>query len=311
MKNNDPDKSILKRKGFYVALYSVVGVAMLLAIVVSLRNLGAIDRLAGTSPEDDQRALQQAGYHVDFSELQPTGQQNRAGSYFVADDLPDAEARRRPIPASEPEGTPPAEAQPQADGPEADAMVEVMAETPDDQVLEVGQGMAIGELVTDEEVLDAIRIPREESAIEVSPSFTAFTDDTRMIWPVAGEIVMEFSMDRLIHDKTLDQFRTNDNICISADLGSQVLAAAEGKVQSVSRCREHGNAVVIDHGNGWVTTYRQLQDGVLVQEGDIVRSGQVIGGVGSPSIYSVLLGNHVSFQVARNDEIIDPRTILE
>jgi murein DD-endopeptidase MepM/ murein hydrolase activator NlpD len=67
---------------------------------------------------------------------------------------------------------------------------------------------------------------------------------------------------------------------------------------------------VLDHGNGWRTTYSQLQDNVLVSMDDVVTSGQIIGGVGEPSIYSVLLGSHVDFGVSRDDVPVDPADVL-
>ncbi|MCL2462728.1 MAG: M23 family metallopeptidase, partial [Defluviitaleaceae bacterium] len=126
-------------------------------------------------------------------------------------------------------------------------------------------------------------------------AFPAFSDDQKMSWPVLGDIVMDFSVDHVIYDKTLDQYRTNDNICIAAQPGAQVKAAAAGVVTQVTKDNQNGNTVVIDDGNGWITTYGQLMDGVLVKEGDVVKAGQVIGGVAAPTIYGVLLGDHVTF----------------
>ena len=42
-----------------------------------------------------------------------------------------------------------------------------------------------------------------------------------------------------------------------------------------------GNAVVIDHGNKWVTLYAHLKKGsIRVRPGDIVKAGQTLGLVG-------------------------------
>jgi murein DD-endopeptidase MepM/ murein hydrolase activator NlpD len=121
---------------------------------------------------------------------------------------------------------------------------------------------------------------------------------------------MDFSMDRLVHDITLNQFRTNNKICIGAGVGTQVKAAADGVVRNVSRTRELGNTIVIEHGNGWFTTYSQLQDGILVEAGDVVVEGQVIGGVGEPSIYYTLLGSHLAFKVVKDDLPVNPSIVL-
>ncbi|GHU74800.1 hypothetical protein FACS1894188_04210 [Clostridia bacterium] len=152
--------------------------------------------------------------------------------------------------------------------------------------------------------------PKSTPPVSSEPAFSPFAQGDTMSWPANGDVVQTFSPEHAIYDVTLEQYRTNDNICISAPVGTQVKAAAAGRVSEIGRSSELGNTVVIDHGNGWTTTYSQLQDNVLVAVGDVVKSGQVIGGVGKPSIYSVLLGDHLNFKVSRDDSAVDPNTLL-
>jgi len=152
--------------------------------------------------------------------------------------------------------------------------------------------------------------PLAHEGVLADPVFNIFSGSDDMIWPVNGEIVMDFSMDRLIHDVTLNQFRTNDKVSIAATIGTQVRAAADGIVRSITTDRRLGNTVVVEHGNGWFTTYSQLQDHILVEEGDVVVEGQVIGGVGEPSIFYTLLGSHLSFRVMRDDTPVNPMIVL-
>ena len=118
-------------------------------------------------------------------------------------------------------------------------------------------------------------------------------------------------MTSLIYDPTLDQFRTNDNLRISAPEGEPVRAGADGRVVSVGRDIRRGNYVKIDHGDGWVVTYAQLMENALVDVGDVVRTGQVIGGVGQPSIFGSLNGTHVHLRVTRDDEPVNPYDLLQ
>jgi len=121
---------------------------------------------------------------------------------------------------------------------------------------------------------------------------------------------MVFSQDRLIYNQTLDQWRTNDDLRISAQEGTPVRAAAAGKVVEIGNDREYGNFVRIDNGNNWETIFSQLMDNILVVEGDVVQAGQVIGGVGRPSVFSVLDGHHLSLRVLYNDDLVDPKQML-
>ena len=140
--------------------------------------------------------------------------------------------------------------------------------------------------------------------------FLPYQSGDVMQWPVEGEVVMAFSTKKPVFDKTLEQFRTNSSISIAGPQTTQVRATASGIVESVTTNPQTGVTVVIDHGNGWKTTYGQLQDKVVVKENEVVAKGKVIGGIGKPSQYSVLLGEHLYFQVTKDGEPIDPSLVL-
>ncbi|MFI3230676.1 MAG: M23 family metallopeptidase [bacterium] len=150
------------------------------------------------------------------------------------------------------------------------------------------------------------------SQVQVSNSvnFSLFDDSKEMAWPVEGQIVMNYSMDTAIYDKTLDLYRTNDSICISVPEGTNVLSSADGVVENIFLDNVKGNSVVINHGNGWVSTYSQLTDNLNVSVGQVVDKGEQIGNVSLPSNYSVLLGPHLDFTVRKDDLSSDPLLVL-
>lgn len=70
--------------------------------------------------------------------------------------------------------------------------------------------------------------------------------------------------------------------------------------------REAGNAVVVDHGNGWETQYSHLKRGsIAVKPGDRVEAGTPLGQIG-------LSGNtefpHVDFGIRHDGRTLDPYT---
>lgn len=155
----------------------------------------------------------------------------------------------------------------------------------------------------------------ETEAESVEPSqnekaFNEFQDGQEMSWPVSGRIVMNYSADTAIYDKTLDLYRTNTSIAIEAVEGTDVLASAGGIVENIFLDDEKGTSVVVNHGNGWLSTYSQLRDNVSVSIGDVVSEGQTIGSVGVPSNYSVSLGSHLDFKLTKDDISSDPTLIL-
>jgi hypothetical protein len=99
-------------------------------------------------------------------------------------------------------------------------------------------------------------------------------------------------------------------------IGTKVIAAASGTVKSASGStantygqkgsRSFGLRVVIDHGNGYTTTYAHLSS-AQVSGGMQVQQGQVIALSGN-SGYST--GPHLHFQVEKNGVPIDPNSVM-
>ena len=85
-----------------------------------------------------------------------------------------------------------------------------------------------------------------------------------------------------------------------------VYAAADGVVLETSRNRAYGNMTVVDHGTmrgDRVSTLYAHQARFLVEPGDRVRRGEVIGVIGSTG-YST--GPHLHFEVRLDGDPVDP-----
>ena len=132
-----------------------------------------------------------------------------------------------------------------------------------------------------------------------------------MLWPIVGEIVMPFSQTALIRDVTFGRYQTNDNMRIEGREGDPVRAVADGRVVGLGRDFFRGYYVTIDHGNGWLSTVGQLMENALVSEGDIVRGGEIIGGVGRPSDSASLLGTHTHLHITHDGVPMNPYYLLE
>ena len=122
----------------------------------------------------------------------------------------------------------------------------------------------------------------------------AFSSDQGLVRPVSGDILIPYSMDRTVYFTTLDQYKYNPATVYRVEEGTQVMACAEGRVASVFRNEEIGQAVTLDLGNGYQVVYGQLQ-ALNVAEGDYVNPGQIIGSVAAPTIYYSLEGSNLYF----------------
>ena len=88
--------------------------------------------------------------------------------------------------------------------------------------------------------------------------------------------------------------------------GSPVVAPAGGRVALVGReaegFRVHGNVVGIDHGQGLTSILMHLSR-INVKEGDMVKPGQLIGGIGSTGAST---GPHLHWGLYVNGQAVDP-----
>jgi len=90
-------------------------------------------------------------------------------------------------------------------------------------------------------------------------------------------------------------------------VGTELYATATGKVVYTDSLIVRGNVVVIDHGWGVYTAYDHLSE-ILVQPGDLVQSGQVVGLGGNTGRTT---GPHLHWEVWVGGIQVDPVDWLE
>lgn len=89
----------------------------------------------------------------------------------------------------------------------------------------------------------------------------------------------------------------------AGSVGTDIRAAATGKVVSAGWEGAYGNKVVIDHGNGYQTAYSHLSS-IRVSVGQQVTAGDHIGDMGSTGNST---GSHLHFEVIKGGKFIDPQ----
>lgn len=136
-----------------------------------------------------------------------------------------------------------------------------------------------------------------------------FSEEKGLIWPVVGDVLINFSMDKTIYFPTLEQYKYNPAIVISAPVGDNIAAAADGRVTSVGYDPMLGNTVVMDLGNGYELTYGQL-DNITVSEGSYVKTGDMIATVANPTKYYSVEGSNIYLKLTKDGQPINPMSKL-
>lgn len=126
----------------------------------------------------------------------------------------------------------------------------------------------------------------------------------------AAFVTNEFSIDKLIYSVTLDQYMTHCGLDIEAPEDTQVVAAASGTVTAVYEDDRYGLSVEITHENGLVTVYSNLSTNEMVETGDSVEQGKIIGGVGSSALFESLEPAHLHFEIRKDGAYVNPSKYL-
>ena len=139
----------------------------------------------------------------------------------------------------------------------------------------------------------------------------SFKADDGLLWPVKGNVIMNYSMDHTIYFATLMQYKCNPAIIIDAEVGTDVKAAARGIVSSIDANNEEtGYTITMSIGDGYSLVYGQLGN-VALKVGDKVNAGEVIGTVNEPTKYYTLEGSNLYFQVLQDDQTVNPMLLLK
>jgi murein DD-endopeptidase MepM/ murein hydrolase activator NlpD len=137
---------------------------------------------------------------------------------------------------------------------------------------------------------DELRIPGAAGGAAGAASFA-------LAWPVYGTISSPFGMRSDGKHEGLD---------ISALRGTPVRAAASGRVIKAGAMGNYGQAIIIDHGNGFQTLYAHC-DRLLAARGARVDGGDQIATVGNTGRST---GPHLHFEVIVNGVRRDPLRFL-
>ena len=156
----------------------------------------------------------------------------------------------------------------------------------------------------------SVQVPVVDSAETTEPA----DNGRKFINPVRWEdsyITNEYSMDSLIYSVTLDQYMTHCGIDIEAPEDTQVVAAADGTVTAIYEDSRFGTSVEITHDDGFVTVYSNLSTIDIVETGDDVTAGTIIGGVGMSGLTESLEPAHLHLEMLKDGVYVNPADYIK
>ena len=173
---------------------------------------------------------------------------------------------------------------------------------------------SLDELLADQPKTD---VPKDDARPETDLSSESSEEDEPTVvtqpnvMPVNGQVIVPFSFGELVKSETLGVWKTHDGVDIKADEGTPVKSMNRGEVTKIWEDALWGYCVTIDHGSGLVGHYYSLAPSVVVEEGDEVESGEIIGTIGNTAQVEAAEPSHLHFGLKRNGEWIDPIGYIE
>ncbi len=145
---------------------------------------------------------------------------------------------------------------------------------------------------------------------EVENMMLSFTG-MNMLWPVAteNEVLIAYSMDKAVYFETLDQYKYNPAMIISAEVGTPVVAVSAGKITRRYWDYETGWTYEMDLGGGFKAYYGQLENMQKAEDTYIV-AGDILGYVASPTKYYSKEGSNLYFAMTKDGKPVYPKEYM-
>lgn len=164
---------------------------------------------------------------------------------------------------------------------------------------------------TTEKVDSETKMGQEESAAgqqenqQPTEKQLHFVQENVTNWPVKGDVLLPFSMDKTVYFPTLDQYQYNCGMVIRANEGDAVCSVTEGRIIDIYDSAETGCTVVQDLGDGYTATYGQLAN-LTCSEGYVLEAGETLGTVGKVTRYYTVEGTNVYFAMEQDGKPVNP-----
>jgi len=153
---------------------------------------------------------------------------------------------------------------------------------------------------------DSERVFKESQLIK--QSLNTYSEDLQpslnFISPVNGIISSRYGKQRYINEKPRSLHLALD---LAAAEGTPIIAPSSGRVILIGDFFYSGNYLILDHGNGLLSSYSHMSK-IYVEKGEIINQGHVIGEVGSTGRVT---GPHLHWSVYLSKQRINPESLIK
>ncbi len=191
---------------------------------------------------------------------------------------------------------------------------EQLAELPSTQPVQNVQVPNLSDEIAARPTVSPEPVPDEESAQtpEESPDVTKPKAQSTITLknPLSGEIIRDFSIDKLVFNKTLNQWATHNGIDIKGNAGDEVFCALSGTISKLYTDPVSGSVIVIKHESGDSSLYAGVTCDAALEEGLRVNTGTKLGTL-KTSPFEEFVGDHLHFEYMKGEDYLDPQKYMK
>lgn len=173
--------------------------------------------------------------------------------------------------------------------------------------------------IEEEEVINPEQPTLSESPAYITPeeeieeSVEVMSVPNLYIKPLNGYVSKMHKPNTAEYSVAMNDYRTHTGIDIDSEIGANVKAIANGFISEIRNDPLMGTTVVISHADGINSIYSNLQSSLpqYIKEGEQVKVGEVIGGVGETALIEMAEVSHLHFEMMKDGEYVDPFDFIE
>lgn len=149
--------------------------------------------------------------------------------------------------------------------------------------------------------------PEDTEPEDTDPPETGGTVGDGTVWKIPTTYVRVSSPFGWRIHPVYGDWRFHNGVDLSASYDTPIVASRSGTVVVAQYSSSAGYYVTIDHGDGFQSKYLHMTH-YIVEEGETVTAGQIIGYVGSTGVST---GAHLHFTITKDGEYVNPADYID
>jgi len=143
-----------------------------------------------------------------------------------------------------------------------------------------------------------------EKDISESEKETNYIKPISYMWPLQGNIIVDFSPTQIVYDEILDQYRTSNSVILKTQQ-KEIVATCDGKITSITTSPDSQKEITITTTDNHTITLKGYIENLNQKEGNVILKGSTMGKLKLNNDFGYL-----EIIIKKDNEYLNPNAIL-